>query len=130
MKLEAVDSERLARPREGSHAMKGYGELVFVAAQLGTNREGRMVSEDLAEQYAQALDNVVDAVWAAGGSARSIARVLVMVVDRVEYLQRERPLAAAWRKHMGGHRPAVTLVEVQALDREDARVAIEATAIV
>ena len=69
VKPKPINPEGLTRPRGYSHGMKGHGDLVFVAGQVGWNREGRMVSDDLVEQFAQALDNVIDVVWAAGGSA-------------------------------------------------------------
>ena len=62
MTLTPVNPDSLARPRGFSHGMKGQGEMLFVAGQIGWNREGRMVSADLVEQFAQALDNVLDVV--------------------------------------------------------------------
>jgi enamine deaminase RidA (YjgF/YER057c/UK114 family) len=124
-----VNPESLARPRGYSHGMKGGGELLFVAGQIGWNREGRLVSDDFVAQFAQALDNVLDVVWAAGGKPECVARMVLYVTDKREYLRRARELGEAWRRRMGKHYPAMAAVEVKALLEEGALVEIEATAL-
>ena len=128
-KLTPVNPDSLARPVGFSHGMKGSGDIVFVAGQVGWNREGRMVSDDLALQFAQALENVLDVVWAAGGSPSSVARMTVYVTDKADYLRKRKAIGEAWRKRMGKHYPAMALVEVKALVEDDAKVEIEATAV-
>jgi enamine deaminase RidA (YjgF/YER057c/UK114 family) len=110
--------------------MRGHGELVFVAGQVGWNREGHMVSDDFVGQFAQALDNVLDVVWAAGGSPQSLARMVVYVTDKREYVQSARQVGEVWRHRLGKHFPAMALVEVKGLLDDQARVEIEAVAIV
>jgi enamine deaminase RidA (YjgF/YER057c/UK114 family) len=129
-KLTPVNPDSLARPVGFSHGMKGSGDFVFVAGQIGWNREGRMVSDDLALQFAQALENVLDVVWAAGGSPSSVARMTVYVTDKADYLRKRKAIGEAWRKRMGKHYPAMALVEVKALVEDDAKVEIEATALI
>ncbi|MET0553849.1 MAG: RidA family protein [Vicinamibacteria bacterium] len=129
MPLVPVNPESLAKPQGFSHGMKGSGELLFVAGQIGWNREGRMVSDDLTTQFAQALDNVLDVVWAAGGKPESVARMTVYVTDKADYVRKRRPIGEAWRKRMGRHYPAMALVEVKSLVEDDAKVEIEATAL-
>ena len=128
-KLTPVNPDSLARPVGFSHGMKGSGDIVFVAGQIGWNREGRMVSDDLALQFAQALENVLDVVWAAGGSPTSVARMTVYVTDKADYVRKRKAIGEAWRKRMGKHYPAMALVEVKALVEDDAKVEIEATAV-
>jgi enamine deaminase RidA (YjgF/YER057c/UK114 family) len=129
MELTAINPDSLAKPRGYNHGIRGTGELVFVAGQIGWNREGRMVSDDFAAQFIQALDNVLDVVWAAGGKPGSIARMVVYVTDKREYLASTRTLGAAWRQRLGAHYPAMALVEVRALLEHDAKVEIEAIAL-
>ena len=66
-----MNPESLAPPRGYNHGMKGTGELVFVAGQVGWTREGRMVSGDFVSQFGAALENVIEVVWAAGGQPRT-----------------------------------------------------------
>jgi enamine deaminase RidA (YjgF/YER057c/UK114 family) len=129
MSLAPVNPESLARPRGYSHGMKGSGELLFVAGQVGWTREGRVVSGDFLSQFQRALENVIDVVWAAGGQPSDIARMVVYVTDKAEYQARAREIGEVWRARMGRHYPAMALVEVKALLDDEARVEIEAMAV-
>src|SRR4029079_15797503 len=55
--VEPVNPEALVAPRGYSHGMKGRGEVLFVAGQIGWDREGRMVAGGFVAQFAQALEN-------------------------------------------------------------------------
>ena len=124
-----VNPPSLVAPRGYSHGMKGGGEVLFVAGQVGWDGQGKMVSSDFLAQFTQALDNVLAVVAAAGGGPTSVARLVVYVTDKREYLACQRDLGQAWRARMGRHFPAMALVEVKALLEDDARVEIEATAL-
>ena len=124
-----INPGSLARPVGFSHGMRGSGELLFVAGQIGWDRNGRMVSADLVGQFGQALANVLEVVAAAGGTPASVARLVLYVTDKSEYRSQRKPIGAAYRERMGAHYPAMTLVEVRALLEDDAKVEIEAVAI-
>jgi enamine deaminase RidA (YjgF/YER057c/UK114 family) len=130
MPLTPVNPESLARPSGYSHGIRGSGDAVFVAGQVGWDREGRMVSADFVAQFAQALDNVLAVVAAAGGTPASVARMVVYVTDKREYRRRLQELGEAWRRRMGRHYPAMALLEVKSLLEDEAKVEIEATALV
>jgi enamine deaminase RidA (YjgF/YER057c/UK114 family) len=128
--LTAVNPESLARPRGYSHGMKGQGEVLFVAGQIGWDRGAALVSDDLVAQFGQALENVLDVVWAAGGSPENVARLVLYVTDKREYRERAKDIGAEYRRRMGKHYPAMTLVEVRSLLEDGAKVEIEAVALV
>ena len=86
--------------------------------------------QDLVAQFAQALDNVLVVVAAAGGEASCIGRLTLYVTDKAEYVRRRKEIGEAYRKRMGRHFPAMALVEVTSLLERDAKVEIEATALV
>ncbi len=130
MALVPVNPESLVRPRGYSHGMKGHGDLLFVAGQIGCTREGSLVSGDLVAQFAQALDNVLDVVWAAGGSPTSLARLVLYVTDKHEYQACRKPIGEAYRRRMGKHFPAMALVEVKSLLDDDAKIEIEGVAVI
>ena len=88
-----------------------------------------MVSADFVAQFAQALDNVLAVVAAAGGTAASVARLVLYVTDKREYRSRQREVGEAWRRRMGKHFPAMALVEVRGLLEDDAKVELEAVAL-
>jgi enamine deaminase RidA (YjgF/YER057c/UK114 family) len=109
--------------------MKGQGQVLFVAGQIGWDGEGRIVSPDFVVQFGQALDNVLAVVAAAGGGPASVARLTLYVVDTEEYRARQREVGEAYRRRMGKHFPAMALVEVRGLLEDGAKVEIEATAL-
>lgn len=129
MAMRPVSSRDLAEPRGYSHGMKGTGEVLFVAGQVGWDRDGRLVSETFTAQFAQALDNVLTVVRAAGGRRESIGRLTIYVTDKREYIAAAKQLGVAYRDLMGTHYPAMALVEVKALLEDGAKVEIEATAV-
>lgn len=130
MPLEAINPKSLSRPIGYSHGIKGRGDLLFVAGQVAWDIHERIVSEDLVAQFAQALDNVLRVVEEGGGSASSVARMILYVASKDEYVRRRKELGVVYRERMGRHFPAMALVEVSALLEEGAKVEIEAVALV
>jgi len=108
----------------------GQGERVlFVAGQVGWQPDGKFTTDDLAEQFAQALDNVLAVVRAAGGEPSGIGRMTVYVTDLDAYRAGTRAIGQAWRARMGRHFPAMALVGVAGLVEKRAKVEIEATCV-
>jgi len=104
--------------------------MVFLAGQIGWNAQQQFDSHDFVAQTRQALTNIVELVGEAGGKAEHITRLTWFVVDKKEYLSRLSELGHAYRSVMGMHFPVMTLVQVVALVEDDAKVEIEATAVV
>jgi enamine deaminase RidA (YjgF/YER057c/UK114 family) len=124
-----VNPDSLAPPRGYSNGMvHAPGRVLFVAGQIGWDRDGRF-AEGLTAQFEQALRNVVDVVRHAGGAASDIGRLTIYVVDRHDYLAKTKDIGAAYRALLGKHFPAMALVQVAALLEDRALVEIEATAV-
>jgi enamine deaminase RidA (YjgF/YER057c/UK114 family) len=104
--------------------------MIFLAGQVGWNAEQRFESRDFVAQARQALANIVTLVGEAGGRAEHITRLTWFVLDKQDYLSRLRELGEAYRGVMGKHFPAMTLIQVGALVEDEAKVEIEATAVV
>ncbi|HMG32462.1 MAG TPA: RidA family protein [Blastocatellia bacterium] len=131
MKIDIINPEGLAEPKGYNNGMLAEGgKLLFVAGQIGWDRESRIVSDDFADQFAQALSNVLSVVRTAGGGPENITRLLIFVLDKREYLSRLPDVGTAYRQLMGKHYPAMSLVEVSALVEDLAKVEIEATAVI
>jgi len=119
------------KPAKGfSNGVVAEGQTIFLAGQVGWNAEQHFESEDFVAQARQALANIVTLVAEAGGRVEHITRLTWFVLDKQEYLSRLRELGAAYRSVMGKHFPAMTLVQVGALVEDEARLEIEATAVV
>ena len=129
MKISAVNPAALAHPvgYANGFVVEG-GRLLFVAGQIGWDLERRIISDDFADQFAQALSNVIAVVREAGGEPSSIVRMLVFVTDKKEYTSRLKDVGAVYRQLMGKHFPAMSLVEVAGLVEDLAKVEIEAIA--
>lgn len=130
-----MDAFKIIQP-QGWKPPKGYangvltrGRTLFVAGQVGWDAQEVFRSTVMADQWAQALDNVLDVVKAAGGSPANIARMTVYVTDKEEYAAQRKQIGVAWKARMGGHFPAMALVEVKGLLEDGAKVEIEATAV-
>jgi enamine deaminase RidA (YjgF/YER057c/UK114 family) len=103
--------------------------MVFLAGQIGWNAEQKFESHDFVAQAAQALANIVALVEEAGGKAEHVTRMTWFITDKQEYLARLSELGKAYQAVMGRHFPAMTMVEVAALIEDQAKVEIEATAV-
>ena len=120
------------RPRGYANGMAtdAGGTLVFTAGQIGWDADGSFPSSDLAGQVRTTLENVVAVLREAGARPEHVVRLTWYVVDREEYLASTREIGAAYRAVMGDHYPAMAVVAVAGLLEPQARVEIEATAIV
>ncbi len=105
------------------------GRIVFVAGQVGWNAAQRFESEDVAPQFDQALRNVLAVLAEAGGLPEHIARMTAYCCDKPAYLAARRELGAIWRRHMGGHYPAMSMIFVSDLLDSPGKIELEATAV-
>ena len=128
MATTLINPTDLATPRGFSHGAVGTGRTLFIAGQTGTDREGKIVGDDLVAQFDQALRGVVRVVQEAGGKPEDIVKLNLLVVNKREYREKGRDIGAAYRKHLGRHFPAMTLAEVKGLFDDEAKVEIEAVA--
>jgi enamine deaminase RidA (YjgF/YER057c/UK114 family) len=116
-------------PRGYANGVAAEGRLVFVAGQIGWDETGAFPAADLPGQVRQTLRNVLAVVAQAGGGPEHVARMTWYLVDREDYLANQRAIGAAYRDTMGRHFPAMAVVEVSGLLEPEAKVEIEATAV-
>ncbi len=115
-------------PKGYSNGLAGEGRLVVLGGQIGWDAQGHF-AEGFVAQVRQALENIVAVLAEAGAAPEHVARLTWFVTDIEEYRASLAELGPAYRAVMGRHFPAMTLVEVGALVEPEARVEIEATAI-
>ena len=119
------------KPAKGfSNGVVAEGRMIFLAGQVGWNAEQKFETGDFVAQARQALANVVMLVAEAGGQPEHITRLTWFVLDKQEYLSHLRELGEAYRGVMGKHFPTMSLIQVGALVEDEARLEIEATAVV
>jgi enamine deaminase RidA (YjgF/YER057c/UK114 family) len=119
------------KPAKGfANGVAATGRQIFVAGQIGWNPEQRFESDDFVAQVERALANIVAVLAEADARPEHLVRLTWYVTDKREYLARLGELGEAYRRVIGRHFPAMTLVQVAALVEERAKVEIEATAVV
>ncbi len=118
-------------------AAKGYangiiaqGQQIFVGGQIGWNQDQIFEAQDFIGQCEQALMNIVEVLAQANAKPEHLVRLTWYVVDKQVYLQQQKALGDVYRKVIGRHFPAMTMVQVADLIEEQALVEIEATAVI
>lgn len=131
MTFELINPQSLGAPIGYSNGLltEPGGRLLFIAGQIAWNEKHEIVSSDFVEQFDKALGNVIAVVSDAGGKASDVARLVIYVTDKTEYLEQTREVGERYRKHMGKHFPAMVLVQVAGLVDNAAKVEIEGIAV-
>lgn len=118
------------RPKGYSNGIAVTGRQIFIAGQIGWDASGRFQSARLADQVRQALANVCAVLAQAPAGPEHIVRLTWYVTSRDEYLADLEGIGAAYRAVMGRNFPVMSVVQVVSLMEAEAKVEIEATAVV
>jgi enamine deaminase RidA (YjgF/YER057c/UK114 family) len=127
---ELLHPRHWKRPKGYANGIAAEGRTIFVAGQVGWNAEQQFDSADFVAQTRQALENAVAVVREAGGAPEHITRLTWYILDKAEYMSRLGEVGAVYRAVMGRHFPTMSMVQVVALIEDEAKVEIEATAVV
>jgi len=106
------------------------GRIVFIAGQVGWNAQQKFESAEIVPQFEQALKNLLAVLHEAGGEARHICRITAYCCDKPAYLAARGALGAVWRRLMGAHYPAMSMIFVSDLLDNPGKIELEATAVV
>jgi enamine deaminase RidA (YjgF/YER057c/UK114 family) len=118
------------RARGFSNGIAASGKLVFIAGQIGWTGQGEWIEKSFAGQFRQALKNILEVLKEAKGKPEHIVRLTWYVLDKKEYLASLNEVGAAYRELMGKHYPTMAVVQVGGLVEDEARLEIEATAVI
>jgi len=120
---------------DGWAPAKGYANgmlardgTLYIGGQIGWTAAQTFETHDFIGQMEQALRNIVAVVHAAGGTAEDITRLTWFVIDKAEYVARQREVGETYRKVLGRHFPAMSMIVVSGLVEDNALLEIEATA--
>ena len=107
--MRTINPEELGAPRGYANGLLAPAgcSLLFVAGQIGWDRDQKIVSEEFIDQFDQALRNVVAVVQEAGGEIDHLGRLTIYVTDKSEYLADLQDLGRVYRRIMGRHFPAM-----------------------
>jgi enamine deaminase RidA (YjgF/YER057c/UK114 family) len=118
------------RPSGYANGVIATGKMMAVSGQVGWNpATEKFETDEMAAQARQALDNLVVVLRSAGAEPRHVVRLTWYVTDRGDYLASRREIGEAYRALFGDHYPAMSVVVVAGLLAGQAKVEIEATAV-
>lgn len=118
------------RPSGYSNGILADGRHIFVAGQIGWDDNGRFSSSRMSDQVRQALRNICAVLAEAQATPEHVVRLTWFVTSRDEYLADLENIGLAYRDVMGKHFPVMSVVQVVALMEAEAKVEIEATAVI
>lgn len=128
MKPQTIQPEGWAPALGYANGMLMADGTLHVGGQIGWNAQQEFVAKDFIGQMEQTLSNIVAIVRAAGGEVEDIGRLTWFVKDKAEYLAKQREVGQAYRKIMGKHFPAMSMIMIKDLVEDEALLEIEATA--
>lgn len=128
--IEILQPDGWPRPKGYSNGMSATGRTIFVSGQVGWDAQCRFVGDTMAAQVGQALTNIVAILDVAGATPQHIVRLTWFVTSRDEYNSQLKEIGAAYRAVMGKHFPTMSVVQVAGLMEREAKVEIEATAVI
>jgi len=123
--------EGWAQPRGYSHALSVSGKIIALAGQIGSNpKTAQVEDDDFVAQVRQALSNIVTLLTEAGATPNKLVRLTWFITEREKYLDSRREIGTVYREVIGNHYPPMSILVVSALLDENAKVEIEATAVI
>jgi enamine deaminase RidA (YjgF/YER057c/UK114 family) len=129
MTLELINPEGLPTPSTYTHVVVATGtRLVFVAGQEPEDQQGNIVGPgDLRVQARQVFANLGRAIAAADCRPEHVTKITIYVVD---YRREHLPMIEEGRVALfADHKPADTVVGVEALSRPEYLIEVEAVAV-
>jgi len=131
MDVERINPAELARPSGFSHAVSvTASRMVFLAGQVGMDRDGTVVSGGVVAQFEQALANLLTALAAAGGQPSELVSLTIYIVDLADYQAHGKEIGGVWRRLVGTEYPATAGVGVTRLWDPEALVELQGIAAV
>ncbi len=131
MDAERINPTELARPSGFSHAVSASaGRTVFLAGQIGMDRNGKVAEGGIVAQFEQALGNLLTALTAAGGQPADLVNLTIYLIDVEDYQAHGKEIGAVWRRLAGTQYPAMAGVGVTRLWDPAALVEIQGIAVV
>jgi 2-iminobutanoate/2-iminopropanoate deaminase len=99
------------------------GDFVFVSGTTGYDYTTMTISEDVAEQAEQCLQNIAQVLQSAGSDLGGIVRIRYILPNKTDF----EPCWPVLQKYLGTIKPAATMFEAGLLD-EKMKIEIEVTA--
>jgi enamine deaminase RidA (YjgF/YER057c/UK114 family) len=117
-------------PRGYANGVVARGQQIYTAGLVGWDASGRFPAGGLTAQVKQTLQNIVAVLAEANARPEHLVRLTWYVTNRQEYIAELPAIGEAYREIIGKHFPAMAVVEVSSLVECEAKVEIEAIAVI
>lgn len=128
MSVEYHNPAGLAAGSYSHTAVVSGGRTLYVSGQVAFDESGKVVGATFAEQAERVFHNLRIALAAGGAQFSDIVKMNVYVRDLTS--EKVRSFREIRGRHLGGHKPASTLVATPALVHEDLMLEVEVVAVV
>lgn len=118
------------RPRGYSNGIIAEGKMFFLAGVVGWNEREEFTSDDLVDQFHQALVNIKAILEAGGCGPEHITRMTWYVTDMEGYRSRLSEFGAIYKDIIGKNFPVMACIGISALVERRAKIEIEVTAVI
>ena len=75
--------------------------MVFLAGQIGMDRDGKVAAGGVVPQFERALGNLLTALAAAGGQPDDLVSLTIYLIDVEDYQAHGKEIGAVWRRLAG-----------------------------
>lgn len=130
MTMTVLQPAGWARPKGYSNGIVAEGRQIFISGQVGWDAQQRFVEGGMGAQVRQTLQNIVAILAEAGARPEHLVRLTWYVTSRDEYYSELPQIGQAYKEVIGRHFPVMAVVQVVALMEAQAKVEIEATAVI
>jgi enamine deaminase RidA (YjgF/YER057c/UK114 family) len=128
--MEFRQPENWCKPKGYANGVAAKGRMVFTGGLIGWDENEKFPSVNVGEQVNLTFANIVAVLAEANAKPEHLVRLTWYITDKQEYQASLKEIGAAYRQHFGRHFPAMAVVQVTALMEDQAKIEIEATAIV
>ncbi len=128
--MEFLQPDNWAPAKGYANGVVAEGKLVVLGGQIGWNAQQEFESEEYIDQFRQTLENIKTLLKEAGAGPEHLVRLTWFITDRDAYLGSQKEMGAAYRDVIGRHYPPMSVVQVVQLVESQAKIEIEATAVI
>jgi enamine deaminase RidA (YjgF/YER057c/UK114 family) len=124
-----VNPDSLPKPSGYAHGILA-GNTVYLGGQTALDKDMKIVSGGIIEQFRQAFSNVLTTLTEAGGQPQDLVSVTIYLTDVDDYMANGREIGRIWREMAGSEYPAMAGIGVTRLWQKEAMIEIQGVAVI
>ena len=128
--MEFLQPDDWAPAKGYANGVMAEGKMIFLGGQIGWNAQQEFASDEFIDQFRQTLENIKTLLKEAGAGPEHLVRLTWFITDRDAYLGSQKEIGAVYREVIGRHYPPMSVVQVVKLVEGQAKIEIEATAVI